>query len=69
MIENIVFTLADKFPQYDWDVDMQMGMYQIMVNDYDFYVSKEFKKWKNIMNKRYSKNVKFFFCYKNFKHN
>ena len=48
MIDKIVFTLADKFPEYDWDLDEQCGKYCILVNDYEFYTSKKFKQWKEI---------------------
>lgn len=69
-IENVVFTFADKFPQYDWDIeqtDMNDGIYCILVNDYEFYRSKDFNKWKKIMRKKYPK-ARWFAAYKNFKH-
>jgi hypothetical protein len=69
-IEKIVFTFADKFPQYDWDLEettINNGMYLILVNDYEFYRSKEFKKWKMIANKKYPK-VRWFCAFKKFKH-
>ena len=69
-IENVVFTLADKFPQYDWDLeetDINDGMYCILVNNYDFYTSKEYKKWKMIMRKKYPK-VRWFSAFKKFNH-
>lgn len=69
-IENVVFTLADKFPQYDWDLeetDINDGMYCILVNNYEFYTSKEYKKWKMIMQKKYPK-VRWFSAFKKFNH-
>lgn len=69
MIQDIVFTLADKFEEYDWDVyyEEQMKMYCVLVNDYEFYTSKTFKKWKMILRKKYPK-VRWFCAYKKFEH-
>jgi len=69
MIDKVVFTLADKFPEYDWDVyyEDKIGKYCVLVNDWDFYISNKFNKWKQILRKKYP-NVKWFCCYKNFKH-
>ena len=69
MIENVVLTLADKFPEYDWDVrEEREGLYCILVNDWEFYFyDKKFKKWTNLLRKKYPK-ARFFCAYKNFKH-
>ncbi len=70
MIENVVFALADKFPEYDWDLkyEEKMEKYCILVNDWEFYFrDKKFRKWLKILRAKYPK-VKFFCAYKNFKH-
>jgi hypothetical protein len=69
-VERVVFTLADKFPEYDWDIyqtDINNGMYCILVNDYDFYRSKKYRKWCDLLRKKYPK-VRWFSAYKKFKH-
>lgn len=70
MIDKIVFSLSDKFNQFDWDVyfDEGIGKYCIFVNDCDFYFnSKKFRNWLKILRKKYPK-TKFFCAFKNFKH-
>lgn len=70
MISKVVFSLSEKFPEYDWDIkyEEQMGKYCILVNNYDFYFNnKKFRNWLKILRKKYPK-AKFFCAYKNFKH-
>ena len=69
-IERIVFTLAEKFDEYDWDIkEENIGgkMYCILVNNYSFYTSSDYKKWCKILRKKYP-NVRWFSAFKNFKH-
>lgn len=68
-IENIVFTLADRFIEYDWDIELiePQNIYCIIVNDYNFYQSKELKKWNKILRVKYPK-VRYITAYKKFKH-
>lgn len=68
-IELIVFPLADKFPEYDWDVyfDEQIGKFCVLVNDYEFYKSDKYRKWTKILRMKHPE-VKWFGCFKKFKH-
>lgn len=68
-IGKVVLFLSNKFPDYDWDVyeyDLE-DFYMILVNDYNFYKSKEFLKWRKIMEKKYP-DTKFLTAYKRFNH-
>lgn len=67
MIEDIIFWLSDKFPEYDWDLDYIEGlrMYIILVNDWEFYRSKKYDKMLKIMRKKYPE-VRFSSAYKKF---
>ena len=67
-IEDVVLFFFIKFPNVDWDVEQHSEeLYCIIVNDFDFYRSEQFTKWKQIATKKFYK-VKFFTCYKKFKH-
>lgn len=68
-IEKIVFALADKFTEVDWDLEYEenLEMYCILLNNWQLYDSKELKNWRKILSKKFNK-VRFFIAYKNFKH-
>lgn len=66
MIEDIVFTLADKFPEADFDLDFddRFKKYKIITNNFDMYMkSTKFKNMLKVLRAKY-KNVKFYCVYK-----
>ncbi len=69
MIEDIVFSLAKIFPEYDWDLEecnIKTIDYIILVNDFDFYMNNQ--KFKTIIQALRNKNpeVRFTCAYKKF---
>lgn len=70
MIEDIIFTLDKMFNNILFDIDeVTFGdgskKYCIYVSDFDFYMKdKKFKKWCEILRKKYPK-VKWFCAYQN----
>lgn len=69
-IEDVVFTLADKFPDKEWDLEYNdiNEYYYILTNDMNFYFnSNVLKNWKKILRNKYP-DVKFIIAYRNFKH-
>lgn len=69
MIENIILTLDDIFKKIQFDLEeVEFGdgtkKYCIIVGDFEFYMKdKKFKKWCDILRKKYPK-VKWFSAYK-----
>jgi len=66
MIEDLIFFLADKFPEHEWDLDFHEGVqkYCILVNNFEFYKSKKYNNILKVLRKKY--DVEFFCVYKNF---
>lgn len=69
MIDKIVLKLADLFPEVGFGIDvLKLGdgreKYQILVNDYDFYMKDpNFKKWRKILENKYP-SVEWFCAFK-----
>lgn len=66
MIEDIVFTLVDKFPEADFDLgyDDRFKKYVIITNNFDMYMkSTRFRKILEILRIKY-KDIKFYCIYK-----
>lgn len=58
MIDKILLTLDEKFEDVYFDIEeVTLGdgtkKYCVFVSDYEFYMSKIYKKWRKILNAKY----------------